>query len=483
METVWQNIMAAAGGLDGGGALANALGASQVQLGSAQLGVAQMSALNLGAQAAQAQQAIGAAQLGYPGGLSAFLSMGSTGLVQTPPSMTLSGMLPTPVPKRDEAHEQAIGHVQELSQSDPEAQAQWNAYCDLQGGGKRDPAKHPLDFIQGWLANYHAGARLPIDEDLNIEFSDALKILQRKSMNFKTAWSNYCLQYGKGVNDPTKHEHSYHVEFLEGIAEKALSTMAGVESSSALQAQDDRNQKRRKVERGPPPGVGEIISVKCTKGGKEPHQGVGYLDDGTLVVINNAVEFIGGVCPSAKVLSQRPTVAGTMLFAKYWVPGMKESWGDQGDKIDDNSWNPSSWSSWDDGGAAAQTEMDLKVQNVIDREKLVNSVKTYQRNSEAERDAWWSYCDQNLNGFRDPAKHTAEALQQFVTAYGVPLVEAAPPPNNSAGWSRTNGWAAAWERNTWDKNNNWASTGAGDKNNSWSSWSSNTGGGATNTWS
>jgi len=76
METVWQNIMAAAGGLDGGGALANALGASQVQLGSAQLGVAQMSALNLGAQAAQAQQAIGAAQLGYPGGLSAFFKYG-----------------------------------------------------------------------------------------------------------------------------------------------------------------------------------------------------------------------------------------------------------------------------------------------------------------------------------------------------------------------------------------------------------------------
>jgi uncharacterized protein YacL len=60
---------------------------------------------------------------------------------------------------------------------------------------------------------------------------------------------------------------------------------------------------------------GELMEVKIVKEGKEYNQAVAYLDDGTMVVIDNAKQLIG---QSAKVLvtSVLQTAAGRMIFAK-----------------------------------------------------------------------------------------------------------------------------------------------------------------------
>ena len=39
--------------------------------------------------------------------------------------------------------------------------------------------------------------------------------------------------------------------------------------------------------------AGDEVTVLVNKVGKEPGQGVGYLDDGTMVVVDNARQYLG----------------------------------------------------------------------------------------------------------------------------------------------------------------------------------------------
>lgn len=59
---------------------------------------------------------------------------------------------------------------------------------------------------------------------------------------------------------------------------------------------------------------GETMKVQIIKEGKEPSQGVAYLDDGTMVVIDQGKKFIGKTV-DATVTSVLQTTAGRMIFA------------------------------------------------------------------------------------------------------------------------------------------------------------------------
>ncbi|MGC8603070.1 MAG: PIN/TRAM domain-containing protein [Desulfomonilaceae bacterium] len=63
---------------------------------------------------------------------------------------------------------------------------------------------------------------------------------------------------------------------------------------------------------------GETMKVQIIKEGKEPGQGVAYLDDGTMVVIDNGKKFMGKNI-DATVTSVLQTTAGRMIFATYKV--------------------------------------------------------------------------------------------------------------------------------------------------------------------
>ena len=63
---------------------------------------------------------------------------------------------------------------------------------------------------------------------------------------------------------------------------------------------------------------GEDISVKVIKEAKEPGQGVAYLDDGTMVVIENGSKYMGKNI-EVMVTQILQTTAGRMIFAKVGV--------------------------------------------------------------------------------------------------------------------------------------------------------------------
>ena len=67
---------------------------------------------------------------------------------------------------------------------------------------------------------------------------------------------------------------------------------------------------------------GEAMKVFILKEGKEYNQGVAYLDDGTMVVVDNARKLIGKNAEVA-VTSVLQTTAGKMIFGRLWEEGME----------------------------------------------------------------------------------------------------------------------------------------------------------------
>lgn len=63
----------------------------------------------------------------------------------------------------------------------------------------------------------------------------------------------------------------------------------------------------------PPIPKGEILPIKIQRIGKEPKQGIGYLEDGTMVVVNGGGDFLGRTVRT-QVLSQKYSSSGKIVF-------------------------------------------------------------------------------------------------------------------------------------------------------------------------
>ena len=58
---------------------------------------------------------------------------------------------------------------------------------------------------------------------------------------------------------------------------------------------------------------GEMLSLRIVREGKDKGQGVGYLPDGTMVVVNGGGEFLGQSIRT-QVLSQKYSSSGKIIF-------------------------------------------------------------------------------------------------------------------------------------------------------------------------
>ena len=57
------------------------------------------------------------------------------------------------------------------------------------------------------------------------------------------------------------------------------------------------------------------MQIQIVKAGREFNQGLGYLDDGTMIVVENGKHLIGKTI-DVTVTSALQTAAGKMIFAK-----------------------------------------------------------------------------------------------------------------------------------------------------------------------
>ena len=69
---------------------------------------------------------------------------------------------------------------------------------------------------------------------------------------------------------------------------------------------------------------GEVLTIAVVKEGKEQGQGIGYLDDGTMVVIDNGRDHVGRTVDAA-ITSILQTTGGRMIFSKVKEDSRKPS--------------------------------------------------------------------------------------------------------------------------------------------------------------
>jgi uncharacterized protein YacL len=67
---------------------------------------------------------------------------------------------------------------------------------------------------------------------------------------------------------------------------------------------------------------GEVVHLELTRAGKSPGQAVGYLDDGTMVVVESAGDHLGESL-DVRIARAVPTSGGRMLFAHLEVPSQE----------------------------------------------------------------------------------------------------------------------------------------------------------------
>jgi uncharacterized protein YacL len=89
----------------------------------------------------------------------------------------------------------------------------------------------------------------------------------------------------------------------------ALARVAGIQGALALNLNDLANAA--KINLAP----GEMLNVKVLREGEQAGQGVGYMPDGTMIVLEDGEEFIGRQV-EAVVTSSLQTSAGRLIFAR-----------------------------------------------------------------------------------------------------------------------------------------------------------------------
>jgi uncharacterized protein YacL len=80
------------------------------------------------------------------------------------------------------------------------------------------------------------------------------------------------------------------------------------------------NIRRLAVDLSPAIVPGDFVRVSLTRPGRERGQGVGHLDDGSMVVVNGGSELVGGPEVQLQVTSVVPTAVGRMVFASLEQP-------------------------------------------------------------------------------------------------------------------------------------------------------------------
>jgi uncharacterized protein YacL len=105
------------------------------------------------------------------------------------------------------------------------------------------------------------------------------------------------------------------VELAKKMGAKIITNDSNLNKVAELQGVDVLNINQLANALKPVVLPGEDVSVKVIKEGKEPGQGVAYLDDGTMVVVENGSKYMGKNI-DVMVTQILQTTAGRMIFAK-----------------------------------------------------------------------------------------------------------------------------------------------------------------------
>jgi uncharacterized protein YacL len=112
--------------------------------------------------------------------------------------------------------------------------------------------------------------------------------------------------------------HNKLVEIARLLGARLMTSDENLAKIARLRGIDVLNLHELDEALRPPVEVGQRMRIALVRPGKEDHQGVGYLPDGTMIVVNQAVVKIG-TSLEVIVVSKLQSAAGLMVFAEPYV--------------------------------------------------------------------------------------------------------------------------------------------------------------------
>lgn len=117
------------------------------------------------------------------------------------------------VPVEYDEHQGLVTAVKTGQRTSEPFREMWTKYCDEQGGGHRDPSRHPVEFLRSFLAIAPSATNPQLDEQ-HQELVKRVKTLQRTQKEFQEAWWQHCDAEGGGRHDPARHTTAFLETFL-----------------------------------------------------------------------------------------------------------------------------------------------------------------------------------------------------------------------------------------------------------------------------
>jgi hypothetical protein len=115
--------------------------------------------------------------------------------------------------------------------------------------------------------------------------------------------------------DPFAAVDSKLVQLAKMLNARLLSNDGNLCSIARLQGITALNLNDLSKALRPAVGAGDEITITLTKEGREPHQAVGYLSDGTMIIVNNSRSHVGKSV-RVSISTVRQTTAGRLFFAE-----------------------------------------------------------------------------------------------------------------------------------------------------------------------
>ncbi len=97
---------------------------------------------------------------------------------------------------------------------------------------------------------------------------------------------------------------------------RLLTNDAPLAHVAEIQGVPTTNLRRLGVDLAPAVLPGDLVTVALTRAGREQGQGVGYLDDGSMVIVNEGQHLVGSDASALEVTSVVPTARGRIVFAR-----------------------------------------------------------------------------------------------------------------------------------------------------------------------
>lgn len=110
-------------------------------------------------------------------------------------------------------------------------------------------------------------------------------------------------------------QHSRIIEVARLLGARMMTMDDNLSKIARLQGIDVLNLHELADSLKPPVEIGQRMRIALVRPGKDDHQAVGYLPDGTMVVVNQSAARIGGMA-DVTVTSTLQTTSGMMIFAE-----------------------------------------------------------------------------------------------------------------------------------------------------------------------